>query len=35
MVLDFGAKEFVDIHNGALEDVGEVDLVFDFICGDI
>src|ERR1700741_3713803 len=26
--LDFGAQEFVDLENGALEDVGEVDLVF-------
>jgi NADPH:quinone reductase-like Zn-dependent oxidoreductase len=34
-VLDFGAKEFVDLDNGALEDVGEVDLVFDVIGGDI
>ena len=34
-VLDFGAKEFVDLENDALEDVGEVDLVFDVIGGDI
>src|SRR5690242_10021056 len=27
-VLDFGANEFVDLDNGALEDVGGVDLVF-------
>ncbi|NJC73746.1 NADP-dependent oxidoreductase [Planosporangium thailandense] len=33
--LDFGAKEFVDLENDALEDVGEVDLVFDVIGGDI
>jgi NADPH:quinone reductase-like Zn-dependent oxidoreductase len=33
--LDFGAKEFVDLDNEALEDVGEVDLVFDVIGGDI
>jgi NADPH:quinone reductase-like Zn-dependent oxidoreductase len=37
--MDFGAKEFVDLDsdalNGALEDVGEVDLVFDVIGGDI
>ena len=33
--LDFGAKEFVDLDNDALEDVGEVDLVFDLIGGDI
>ena len=34
-VHDFGAKEFVDLDNNALEDVGEVDLVFDVIGGDI
>jgi NADPH:quinone reductase-like Zn-dependent oxidoreductase len=34
-VLDFGAKEFVDLANDAWEDVGEVDLVFDVIGGDI
>ena len=34
-VLDFGTKEFVDLDNDALEDVGEVDLVFDGIGGDI
>ena len=34
-VLDFGAKEFVDMDNDALEDVGGVDLVFDVIGGDI
>jgi NADPH:quinone reductase-like Zn-dependent oxidoreductase len=34
-VLDFGAKEFFDIENDALEDVGPVDLVFDVIGGDI
>jgi NADPH:quinone reductase-like Zn-dependent oxidoreductase len=28
-VLDFGAQEFVDLENDALEDVGPVDLVFD------
>ena len=33
--LDFGAQEFVDLDNDALEDVGEVDLVFDAIGGDI
>jgi hypothetical protein len=27
--LDFGAQEFVDLDNDALEDVGAVDLVFD------
>ena len=34
-VLDLGAKEFVDLDNDALEDIGEVDLVFDVIGGDI
>ncbi|MBV8186102.1 MAG: NADP-dependent oxidoreductase [Alphaproteobacteria bacterium] len=34
-VLDFGAKEFVDLGNDVLEDVGGVDLVFDAIGGDI
>src|SRR5712691_4844402 len=33
--LDFGAQEFVDLENDALEDVGAVDLVFDVIGGDI
>ena len=33
--LDFGASEFVDLDNQALEDVGQVDLVFDLIGGDI
>jgi NADPH:quinone reductase-like Zn-dependent oxidoreductase len=33
--LDFGAAEFVDLENDALEDVGSVDLVFDVIGGDI
>src|ERR1700746_1682873 len=33
--LDFGAMEFVDLENDALEDVGGVDLVFDCIGGDI
>src|SRR6516164_1168548 len=33
--LDFGAQEFVDLDKDALEDVGEVDLVFDVIGGDI
>jgi NADPH:quinone reductase-like Zn-dependent oxidoreductase len=33
--LDFGAKEFVDLDNDRLEDVGGVDLVFDVIGGDI
>jgi NADPH:quinone reductase-like Zn-dependent oxidoreductase len=33
--LEFGAQEFVDLENDALEDVGEVDLVFDVIGGDV
>jgi NADPH:quinone reductase-like Zn-dependent oxidoreductase len=33
--LDFGAHEFVDLDNDALEDIGEVDLVFDVIGGDV
>jgi NADPH:quinone reductase-like Zn-dependent oxidoreductase len=33
--LDFGANEFVDLDNERLEDVGEVDLVFDLIGGAI
>jgi NADPH:quinone reductase-like Zn-dependent oxidoreductase len=33
--LDFGAVEFVNLDNDALEDVGGVDLVFDVIGGDI
>ncbi|WP_377831031.1 NADP-dependent oxidoreductase (plasmid) [Bradyrhizobium lupini] len=33
--LDFGANEFVDLDNDALEDVGGVDLVFDVFGGDI
>jgi len=33
--LDFGAHEFVDLDSDALERVGEVDLVFDVIGGDI
>ena len=35
MALEFGAHEFVDLDNDALEDVGGVDLVFDVIGGDI
>ena len=34
-VLDYGAQEFVDLENDALEDVGPVDLVFDVFGGDI
>ncbi|MGN7722338.1 NADP-dependent oxidoreductase [Chitinophaga sp. 22620] len=33
--LDFGAQEFVDLENDALEDVGGVDLVFDVLGGEI
>jgi len=33
--LDFGAHEFIDLENDTLEDVGQVDLVFDVIGGDI
>jgi NADPH:quinone reductase-like Zn-dependent oxidoreductase len=34
-VLDFGAQEFLDLENDALEDAGGVDLVLDVIGGDI
>jgi NADPH:quinone reductase-like Zn-dependent oxidoreductase len=33
--LDFGANEFVDLDKEALEDIGQVDLVFDLIGGEI
>jgi NADPH:quinone reductase-like Zn-dependent oxidoreductase len=33
--LDFGAAEFVDLDNDALEDIGGVDVVIDVIGGDI
>jgi NADPH:quinone reductase-like Zn-dependent oxidoreductase len=33
--LDFGANEFVNLDSEVLEDVGQVDLVFDLIGGDI
>jgi NADPH:quinone reductase-like Zn-dependent oxidoreductase len=33
--LDFGAQDFIDLENDALEDIGGVDLVFDVIGGDI
>src|SRR5215469_13543922 len=33
--LGFGAQEFVDLDNDALEDIGVVDVVFDVIGGDI
>lgn len=33
--LDFGARDFVDLDNDALEDLGEVDLVFDVIGGEV
>ncbi|WP_372672463.1 NADP-dependent oxidoreductase [Amycolatopsis kentuckyensis] len=32
---DFGANEFVDLENEKLEDVGDVDLVFDVFGGDL
>ena len=32
---DFGANEFVDLDNDALEDISDVDLVFDVIGGEI
>src|SRR3974377_1734462 len=35
IAVDFGAQEFVDLDNDALEDAGGVDLVFDVIGGDI
>jgi NADPH:quinone reductase-like Zn-dependent oxidoreductase len=35
MALDFGAHEFVDLENEALEEVGNVDLVFDVFGGEI
>jgi NADPH:quinone reductase-like Zn-dependent oxidoreductase len=34
-VLDFGAREFVDLDGDELESVGRIDLVFDVIGGDI
>jgi NADPH:quinone reductase-like Zn-dependent oxidoreductase len=33
--LDFGAQEFLDLENDTLEDVAEVDLVFDVIGSDV
>lgn len=33
--LNFGAHEFIDLENDILEDVGEVDVVFDVLGGDI
>jgi NADPH:quinone reductase-like Zn-dependent oxidoreductase len=33
--LDFGAHEFVDLASDSLADVGDVDLVFDVIGGDV
>ncbi|HET7386958.1 MAG TPA: NADP-dependent oxidoreductase [Nocardioidaceae bacterium] len=33
--LDFGAQEFLDLENDTLESVGDVDLVFDVIGGDV
>jgi len=34
-VLDSGAQEFLDLETDALESVGDVDLVFDVIGGDV
>ena len=33
--LDFGAQEFVDLENDPLDSIGDVDLVFDLIGGDV
>jgi NADPH:quinone reductase-like Zn-dependent oxidoreductase len=33
--LDYGAVEFIDLDNDALEDIGTIDLVFDVIGGDV
>jgi NADPH:quinone reductase-like Zn-dependent oxidoreductase len=33
--LDYGANEFVDLDNEVLEDIGQVDMAFDLIGGDI
>ena len=33
--IEFGVQEFIDLDSDPLEDVGEVDLVFDVIGGDI
>lgn len=33
--LEFGAQEFIDLDTDALEDIGEVDLLFDVLGGDI
>lgn len=33
--VDYGAQEFVDLENDSLQDIGEVDLVFDVFGGDI
>src|ERR1700754_3769030 len=35
VALDFGAQEFIDLDNDALEDAGKVDLVFDVLGGEI
>jgi len=34
-VLGYGAHEFVDLDHDTLRDIGEVDLVFDVIGGDV
>jgi NADPH:quinone reductase-like Zn-dependent oxidoreductase len=33
--LDFGAHEFLDLEKDAIEDLGDVDLVFDVVGGDV
>ncbi|HET6166489.1 MAG TPA: NADP-dependent oxidoreductase [Marmoricola sp.] len=33
--LDYGAQEFLDLENDTLESIGDVDLVFDVIGGDV
>jgi len=33
--MDYGAQEFIDLENDALENFGQVDLVFDVLGGDI
>jgi NADPH:quinone reductase-like Zn-dependent oxidoreductase len=35
VALDFGAHEFLDLDSDALESIGDVDLVFDVIGGDV
>jgi NADPH:quinone reductase-like Zn-dependent oxidoreductase len=33
--IDYGAQEFVDLDSDALEEIGEVDLVFDVVGGEV